>query len=122
MNRLDRMDEYCRFVIGGCRNMLVPWWMMACWAYEEGPFPLISDALFDQIARDLDVEWDSVQHRHKQLVCRADLKGRLGFIGDRWPTIGICAAMHLIKEGPPARDKWPAFSLTATAQQGELFA
>lgn len=94
------LDDYCRSVIEADRSKLIAWWIMAAWAYELGERPLISDALFDEIAADLDMEWSTVNHQHKHLLDRSALKTSLAIAG-KWPLISISAAQSLIKNGDP---------------------
>nr|HML29529.1 hypothetical protein [Hyphomicrobium sp.] len=82
------IESYCRDRIASDPNMLVPWWIMAAWVYDQWPGgdTLISDALFDEIAERLDREWETITHRHKHLLQRSYLKSALAIRG-RWPLI-----------------------------------
>ena len=73
--------------------MLVPWWIMAAWAYEQAD-PIISDAMFDKIAMRLAKEWNKVEHKHKALLDKKSLKTSLA-IGGKWPLISQHAAIGL---------------------------
>ena len=77
--------------------MLVPWWIMAAWAYTEGASPILSDACFDAIAERLTAEWDSVNHWHKALLDRASLKTSLAIKG-KWPLRAMSAAQVLMTQ------------------------
>lgn len=96
------MDSYCRSIIERDRNMLVPWWIMAAWAYDEriGGETLVSDALFDEIAARLEREWEMIEHWHKPLLDRRHLKSALA-IGGKYPLRSMHAADWLIRNGPP---------------------
>lgn len=89
-------DKHFKKLIDDNPNMMVPWWIMAAWAYEVASSPILSDAAFDQLAKDLDECWDLVEHRHKKLLDRKLLKSSLA-IREKWPGIAIGAAKSLIK-------------------------
>lgn len=107
------LEAYCRDRIASDPNMLVPWWIMAAWAYDHrrGGDTLISDALFDEIAVRLDREWDAITHWHKPLLDRASLKSSIAIRG-RWPLRAMHAAEGLLEDGPPV----PARSASAPSQ------
>lgn len=87
-------DAYCRDVCARNPNMLVPWWIMAAWAYEVANDPILSDACFDALVIDLDRQWDTIVDHHKDLLDRALLKSAIA-IGDRWPLMAIHASQSL---------------------------
>lgn len=74
-------------------NILVPWWLMAVWAYENDD-PILSDAVFDVLVARLGSQWDSIVHPHRYLLDRKAIKGRMGLKGE-FPSIAISAAMRL---------------------------
>lgn len=80
-------------------NMLVPWWLMAAWAYEHGERPIISDACFDELAMRLTAEWKHVQHHHKHLLDPKILKSAIAMKG-KWPERVIGAAQRLMSLRP----------------------
>jgi hypothetical protein len=87
------LDAYANALIARNPNCIVAWWIMACWAYEDGN-PIVSDGCFDAIAGKLAADWDEIHHRHKTLLDRGAIKGRLGMTGS-WPGIAVSAARHL---------------------------
>ena len=60
-------------------NMLVPFYLMASYAYYEEDDPIVSDAEYDTICRMLDENWDTVKHSHKWCVNKEDLKAGTGY-------------------------------------------
>lgn len=68
------IEKYCIEVISSNKNMLVPWYLMASYAYYEEDDPLISDSLFDKLARRLLESWDEIEHRHKDYLTQDMLK------------------------------------------------
>jgi hypothetical protein len=81
-------DEYCRKKIRFNPNMLIPWWIMAAYAYEVEDDPIISDALFDEIAVRIKNEWDDIDHWHKPLLDRDMVKSAIAIDG-KYPTRAI---------------------------------
>lgn len=59
--------------IGKSRNMLIPWYLIAAYAYYVLDAPVLTDATFDAICIMLDEEWDDLEHMHKIYVSRGDL-------------------------------------------------
>ena len=49
-------------------NMLVPYYLMHSYLYYELNEPIISDAEYDELCRELKDKWDSVEHFHKHLI------------------------------------------------------
>ncbi len=80
-------DHSCDWITRDNPNMLVPWWLMACYAYYVEDEPILSDAAFDKLCSRLKALWDTVDHFHKGLID-----------GDALQTGG-----YLKKEDYPAR-------------------
>jgi hypothetical protein len=55
-------------------NILVPWWLMAAYAYEVDSDPILSDGAFDWLSRQLEANWDQVEHHHKHFIDGPDCK------------------------------------------------
>jgi hypothetical protein len=89
------LDSYCEEIISTKANMLVPWWIMAAYMYEEGT-PIITDGLFDKLADRLKKEWPKIKHHHKALLDRKSLQSSLA-IGGKWPLRSRCAAASLLQ-------------------------
>lgn len=64
------LDQKCYDLIQQNKNMLIPWFLMSCYAYYHRNVSILSDALFDQICTQLEVNWEDIQHRHKSLIIR----------------------------------------------------
>ena len=81
-------------------NVRLAWFLAASFAYYHRGESLLSDTLFDQIAKDLLRDWHAVDHPHKRLVREADLKaGTLYALPERkYPAITRGAAHVLIGE------------------------
>ena len=63
--------------------------------------PVISDAEFDKICKDLLKDWDNVSHMHKHLVTREDLEAGTGFAikYHDYPEIVKSCATRLVNGG-----------------------
>lgn len=72
-------DQYTRDRIKANSNMLVPFYLIHCFLYYVEDAPLISDALFDEMSRELLAKWETITHFHKHLISRDDLVAGTGF-------------------------------------------
>ena len=79
------IEKYCIDVISDNKNMMVPWYLMASYAYYEEDDPLISDSLFDRIADKLLESWEEIEHKHKQFLNR-DMLLAATYIGE-YPSL-----------------------------------
>lgn len=66
-------DRVAENVIKKNINMLVPYYLMASYSYYKQDNPLFTDALFDNMGKQLLKEWDRVEHYHKHLITKDDL-------------------------------------------------
>ena len=66
-------------------NMLVPYYLMLSFAYYKQDDPIVSDAFYDKLARKLLKEYDNIEHYHKHLISKDDLKAG-SFLGE-YPSI-----------------------------------
>lgn len=91
------VEPEARRLIAENRNLLVPWYLMLSFLYYLRDVSVVSDALYDDICRRLDAEWDLVVHIHKSLIDRTALKAGTCFhLRERdYPTRVRSAAMRL---------------------------
>jgi len=68
------MDKHCLDLIDNNVNMTVPWYLMAAYAYYVEDDPIISDQLYDRLVLKIIDNWDTIEHRHKELLSLDDLK------------------------------------------------
>jgi NAD-dependent DNA ligase len=54
-------------------NLMVPWYLMAAWAYYKEDDPILSDHFFDSMANIMLNKWDDIEHSHKHLLRPTDL-------------------------------------------------
>jgi hypothetical protein len=80
----NNYDKECFDAIETHVNMLVPWYLMAAYAYYVEDNPIISDQLFDNMSKRLLASWDIIEHMHKHHLTRGDLEAGT-FLG-KYPT------------------------------------
>jgi len=69
-------------------NLLVPWYLLASYAYYHLDDPILSDAAFDDIAKKLLDKYETIEHRHKHLITKGDLRaGSLLLTKSEYPSI-----------------------------------
>jgi hypothetical protein len=77
--------------------MLVPWYLMAAYAYYHLDQSLMSDAEFDEMAIVMLENYESIEHRHKHLITKEELEaGTLLLSLERYPTITKDTAVYLL--------------------------
>lgn len=95
-------DEYAEALFKRNSNMLVPWYLMASYAYYILNKTIISDACFDKIGKQLAKNWRITEHRHKYLLGKiADSKSfNTGFDlpFNEFPEMIKGATLKLLKE------------------------
>jgi len=60
-------------------------YLMCSYAYYVEAMPLVSDAEFDQLAKDILKDWNTIEHQHKNLISKHDLEA--GTYLGKYPTI-----------------------------------
>ena len=90
-------DQYAAEIFAKNINLMVPWYLMAAYAYYEQDAPILSDSFFDDLAKTLLVVCNDVQHRHKQYIT-VDMLNAGTYIG-KYPGIveGAVEQLRLIK-------------------------
>ena len=78
------LDKDCYDTIDNNPNMLVPWYLMAAYAYYVEDDPIITDGAYDKITQKLIDNWDVIDHFHKPLLSIDDL--RAGTYLGEYPT------------------------------------
>ena len=66
-------------------NHPVAKYLMCSYAYYVEANPLVSDAEFDQLAKDILKDWETIEHQHKHLISKHDLEA--GTYLGKYPTI-----------------------------------
>jgi hypothetical protein len=79
------LDDYAAEIFADNINMMVPWYLMAAYAYYKQDEPILTDAFFDAMGKTMLEVWDDIDHRHKHLITRDDLQAG-SYLGD-YPSI-----------------------------------
>ena len=78
-------------------DLLVPWFLMACFAYYELGRPIMDDAEFDRMIELLKEYWEVIKHQHKELIDPEMFTVGSGFTLD-YPSIVRYSAIGLVNE------------------------
>ncbi len=90
-------DRLAKTAITHNVNMLVPWYLMASFAYYQLDTPVLTDGLFDDLCKQLDAAWDRITHRHKALIEREALAaGTCLLARENYPAIVAGAVANLL--------------------------
>ena len=95
----EMLDGMCRAVMAKGPNSVVSWWLMAGYMYYVHDTPIISDALFDEMAKVMAASWDEITHQHKRLITPEHLKAGSLFDlkPEDYPLMCRAGAAHLVK-------------------------
>ena len=78
------LDTHAAEIFAENPNMMVPWYLMASYAYYKEDNPIFSDAFFDEMGKTMLVIWDDIEHFHKDKINKNDLEAG-SYLGD-YPT------------------------------------
>ena len=67
------LDEHASKLFANNINMMVPWYLMASYAYYEQSDPIFSDQFFDDMGKTMLAVWDDIEHFHKEFITVDDL-------------------------------------------------
>jgi hypothetical protein len=81
---IREIEKACTDICDDSINMYIPWYLMAAYAYYEEDSPIISDRLFDLIAKRILENWDQIEHIHKSYLTKDMLQAGT-YIGE-YPT------------------------------------
>ena len=74
MGQIEKnLDAYAANMFDRNINMMVPYYLMAAYAYYKDDDPIFSDAFFDNLAKTMLARWDDIEHFHKELINTDDL-------------------------------------------------
>ena len=80
-------------------NVMVPWYVLASYAYYHLDQPVISDMAFDRLARRLLIDWKQTEHQHKHLISEDALRaGTMLLSEDEYPSVAKDAAKALLRD------------------------
>lgn len=75
------LDNECLDICDQNINMTVPWYIMAAYAYYVEDDPILSDTMFDSLAKKILKNWDTIEHFHKHHLNEDMLVGGT-YLGD----------------------------------------
>ena len=67
------LDQHAGEIFAKNINMMVPWYLMASYAYYEQSDPIFTDTFFDEMGKTMLAVWDDIEHFHKELISEDDL-------------------------------------------------
>ncbi len=67
------LDQHAAELFAKNINMMVPWYLMASYAYYEQGDPIFTDAFFDEMGKTMKERWDDIDHFHKSIITIDDL-------------------------------------------------
>ena len=65
---LLEIEKACGDTCDDSINMYIPWYIMAAYAYYVEDNPIVTDRLFDLMAKRILAHWDEIEHMHKHLL------------------------------------------------------
>jgi hypothetical protein len=68
------LDQHAANLFEKNIHMMVPWYLMASYAYYEQGDPIFSDAFFDDMGKTMLACWDDIEHFHKEYITKGDLE------------------------------------------------
>jgi len=89
------LDDYAAEIFAENINMMVPWYLMASYAYYKKDEPILSDAFFDAMGKTMLEIWDDIDHYHKHFITVDDLQAGT-YLGD-YPSRVEGALEELLK-------------------------
>jgi len=67
---LSEIEKMFMDTIDKNSNMLIPWYLMASYAYYVEDEPILEDVMFDRLSKKLLKVFDEVKHVHKELITK----------------------------------------------------
>ena len=68
------LDDHAAKLFAKNINMMVPWYLMASYAYYEQDDAIFSDGFFDDMGKTMLKCWDDIEHFHKEYITKGDLE------------------------------------------------
>lgn len=90
------LDQHAAELFAKNQNMMVPYYLMASYAYYKEDDPIFSDDYYDLLAKKILKNWDDIEHYHKHLLSK-DILEAGSFLG-KYPTIVIDSLESLRKK------------------------
>ena len=90
------LDNYAAKLFAKNINMMVPWYLMASYAYYKQDDAIFSDGFFDDMGKTMLAVWEDIEHFHKEYVTIDDLEAGT-FLGE-YPSRVEGALVEVRKE------------------------
>tara|TARA_Y100000385_G_scaffold211523_1_gene219603 strand:- start:407 stop:787 length:381 start_codon:yes stop_codon:yes gene_type:complete len=97
------LDSYAQDVFDKNINMMVPYYLMASYAYYEQDDAIFSDGFFDEMGKIMLERWDEIEHFHKEYITKDDLQAGT-FLG-KYPSRVEGGLKSLREETAPKKRK-----------------
>lgn len=68
------LDTHAAKIFANNINMMVPWYLMAAYAYYKDDNPIFSDQFFDEMSKTMLDVWDEIEHFHKEYINPDELR------------------------------------------------
>jgi hypothetical protein len=75
------LDNHAAKIFAENINMMVPWYLMASFAYYKQDDAIFSDGFFDEMGKTMLAVWDDIEHFHKEYITKGDLEAGT-FLGE----------------------------------------
>ncbi len=92
---MANLDSYAEDVFAENINMMVPYYLMASYAYYKQDDPIFSDGFYDNLAKSILERWDEITHWHKEYLNKDALEAG-SYLGD-YPSI-VEGALKSLRE------------------------
>ena len=67
-------DNHAANIFAQNINMMIPYYLMAAYAYYKQDNPIFSDGFFDAMGKTMLERWDDIEHMHKCYITKGDLE------------------------------------------------
>lgn len=75
------LDKHAAKLFAENINLMVPWYLMASYAYYREDDAIFSDGFFDDMGKTMLTVWDDIEHFHKEYITVDDLQAGT-FLGE----------------------------------------
>jgi len=75
------LDDHAAKLFAKNINMMVPWYLMASYAYYVQDDAIFSDGFFDEMGKTMLAVWNDIEHFHKEHISVDDLEAGT-FLGE----------------------------------------
>ena len=96
----ELLDDECLDCCDTNPNLMIPWYLMAAYAYYVEDSPILTDHMFDHLAKRMLKDWDNLTHFHKNCLDKDMLQAGT-FIGEYPSRVqgGLAQLRHTYQGG-----------------------